>query len=81
MKVNIKGEEKNIAITSVILGNDIDDPKKEKLNMFFCPRCQNEVIQFTGSLIKIVPYSLWTRPPVIAKCRNCKRYYAFNEIM
>lgn len=81
MKVIIKGEERNIPITTVILGNDYEDENKDKLNMFFCPRCQNEVIQFTGNLIKILPYSIWIKPPVITKCRNCKRYYAFNEIV
>jgi RNase P subunit RPR2 len=81
MKVTIKNEEKNVQVTQVTLRYDNDDLKEERLKMFFCFNCQNEVIQYKGRVVRIMPFAPYVKLPVFVKCRNCKTLYSFQDIV
>jgi uncharacterized protein with PIN domain len=79
MLVNIRGESKQIKVTSVILERDVNEDELT-LSMFFCNRCQNPVAQHTGEVINILP-GLTPNPfPVLQLCKNCRRIYSFQGV-
>jgi hypothetical protein len=79
MKVKIMGEDKEIQVTSVILAPDINDPKGENLYMFHCWKCGNKILQFQGTVVKIIPGMVPAKLPTIIRCSNskCKQHYYF----
>lgn len=80
MQVIIKEEVHEIPVTSVWLAKDPLDPEGYRLKMFFCPNCQNPVIQYKGHIVTIVPGACPSKLPILAKCSNCKMRYLFEAL-
>jgi predicted RNA-binding Zn-ribbon protein involved in translation (DUF1610 family) len=83
MRINIKGESKEIQVTTVILSTDYSDTKGEKTYMFHCPRCGNKIIQYQGHIAKIYPGLVPYKINTILMCSNnkCKQRYIIKDIV
>jgi len=77
----IKGIVVEIPVTSVWLQRDITDPQGYNLKMFFCPNCQNPLIQYKGNVIQIVPGEGPYKVGTVLQCKNCKSRYMFHDVL
>jgi hypothetical protein len=84
MKVSILSRETteirvvDVDVTSVVLVATPDN----RLKMFFCPNCQNPVVQYNGQVVQILPGAVPTDIPILVQCsnRNCRTKYLFERI-
>jgi len=81
MKVKIKEAIHELQVTHVTLSHDLDDIECTKMYMFFCPRCQNPLVQYQGYVVSIMPGKSPIPLPVYIKCPNCKNLYSFNALI
>ena len=81
MKVIISGEEIEIRLIDVIIGQEEEDVNQ--LHAFFCPNCRNPqpLLQYMGKIISLTPGHAPVALPLIKRCSNCKRNYSFNGII
>lgn len=80
MDVIILGKQKNIEVTSVIIGHDPKDPQGNIAHMFFCYNCQNPIAQYIGRVLRIIPGSTPLSLPVLLKCR-CGKVFQIEDIL
>lgn len=73
------GEKIDIPVTSIILESDPLHP--EMFALFFCPKCGDNLFQYSGTVIMIVPGGTHAKLPLIKQCRKCKTKYLINSIV
>jgi RNase P subunit RPR2 len=83
MQVLLKGQVKDLQVTSVILAKDKEDKEGLKLKMFFCPNCQNPLLQYRGCIVWILPGPMPIELPVFIKCSNshCGKVYCVSSVV
>ena len=79
MIVTIHNKPEDIRLTSIIL--EADRLRPDMLKMFFCIGCGDNILQYSGNVIMIVPGETFTKLPIIAQCRKCKTKYLINSIV
>ena len=83
MEIHLKDEVRELRVISVVLDRDHDDPYGYRLKMWFCPNCQNPVIQYKGEMSYVLPGDLGIAPSTYIKCSNsrCRKIYSFQSIV
>ncbi|GAG36298.1 unnamed protein product [marine sediment metagenome] len=81
MKVVIKDQATELQITSVIIGQDKEDPEGVKLYAFHCCKCGNIIIQYNGHVKRIIAGVIPIKFPKLLRCRKCKQYYLFESLV
>ena len=72
--------QKKIRVTTVILSNDEDDPNHELLHMFSCYNCKNNLFQYQGRVISIMPGVPPLMIPILVKCKVCGKVFNIKDI-
>ena len=72
---------KQIALTTVTLSHDMDDPQGARLHMFFCCNCGTPLGQYKGFVYSIHPGSTNVPLPWIQRCDTCKHKFGINAIV
>lgn len=77
--ISVHNVEKEIKVTSIILESDPDHPNN--FSMFYCPKCRDGLLQYSGHIVMIVPGYTPTPIPFIRQCRQCKSKYLIVSII
>lgn len=80
MLVDVRGEKKQLRVTTVVIEQVQTDAQSMKLNMFFCFNCQNPILQYSGDVASIIPGYVKTEYPIFTMCKNCKKLYSFTGV-
>lgn len=80
MKVNIRGENKQLRVTTVVIEQSMENEQEMKLSMFFCYNCQNPILQYGGNIASLIPGYVKTDYPILTMCKNCKKLYSFTGV-
>lgn len=79
MRVSIRGQIKDLTVTTITLEQDPDNPIN--LVLLKCLVCGETLGQHQGRVMRVFPGAAPVSLPFIVQCRQCKRRYIITSIV